>query len=213
MLKKSVFYRALKIYFEQLASATLQEIHVDLIRERLLRDGDFSLNMPGGVKFEVNSGLCGFFLENASASPKEFYYSLNVGENFISDFNTLAVISKNDPSYNFSNVYNISTKANLTSVIIKGDLFIRNKKDGDSYFFGGMTHKLKKLFNDKKIPPKERSRIPVLCDEKGIVWVPGFGVRDDGGCDPAYVSLCFVRDEKRRFYMPCDFTCKNSKKG
>ena len=43
-----------------------------------------------------------------------------------------------------------------------------------------MTHKLKKLFSDRKIPPSKRRLIPVLCDDSGVVWVPGFGVRDDG---------------------------------
>ena len=43
-----------------------------------------------------------------------------------------------------------------------------------------MTHKLKKLFCDKKIPLLIRKKIPVLCDDSGVVWVPGFGVRDDG---------------------------------
>ena len=43
-----------------------------------------------------------------------------------------------------------------------------------------MTRKLKKLFNDKNIPIAERERIPIFCDASGILWVPGFGVRDDG---------------------------------
>jgi tRNA(Ile)-lysidine synthase len=68
----------------------------------------------------------------------------------------------------------------LRSAIIEGELFIRYRRAGDSYFYGGMTHKLKKLFNDKKMPLKERETLPILCDEKGIVWVPGFSVRDDG---------------------------------
>ena len=212
-LKKPIFYRVLKIYFEDLTRATLAEVHVDLIRERLASDGDFSLNMPNGVRFEANAGICGFFFENERVIEQEFKFDLTIGVNDISDFNTRVVISKERPSDNFSNVYNISTQANIASAIIKGDLFIRNKIDGDSYFFGGMTHKLKKLFNDKKIPPKERSKIPVLCDEKGVVWVPGFGVRDDGGSESLYVSLFSVKDEKRRFYLPCDFKSKNIKKG
>ena len=59
-------------------------------------------------------------------------------------------------------------------------MFIRPKKDGDTVFYGGMTHKLKKLFNDRKIPLSLRKKMPILCDDSGVVWVPGFGVRDDG---------------------------------
>ena len=89
------------------------------------------------------------------------------------------------------NIYNFSIKANLRSAIIKGDLFLRNRREGDCYYYGGMTHKLKKLFNDKKIPLQKRESIPILCDEKGIVWVPGFGVRDDGGCDENALTAAF----------------------
>jgi hypothetical protein len=43
-----------------------------------------------------------------------------------------------------------------------------------------MTHKLKKIFNDKGIKPNERKKIPIICDNSGILWVPGFPVRDKG---------------------------------
>ena len=41
-----------------------------------------------------------------------------------------------------------------------------------------MTRKLKKLLSEKKIPPSERDAFPVVCDGDGILWVPGFPVRD-----------------------------------
>ena len=43
-----------------------------------------------------------------------------------------------------------------------------------------MTRKLKKIFNDRSISQNERSRIPIICDRAGILWVPGFPVRDGG---------------------------------
>ena len=41
-----------------------------------------------------------------------------------------------------------------------------------------MTRKLKKLLCDRGIPLWEREVLPVVCDKEGILWVPGFGVRD-----------------------------------
>ena len=52
-----------------------------------------------------------------------------------------------------------------------------------------MTRRLKKLFNDRKIPLEKRNNIPVFCDQSGILWVPGFGVRDDGVKD---TNLCIA---------------------
>ena len=59
---------------------------------------------------------------------------------------------------------------------------MRSKKDGDSYSYGKMTHKLKKLFNDKSVPKKFRPQIPVICDEDGIQGV--FAYLSEG--DPVY---------------------------
>ena len=41
-----------------------------------------------------------------------------------------------------------------------------------------INNKLKKIFNDRKVPLHARQRIPILCDSEGIIWVPGFSVRD-----------------------------------
>ena len=81
---------------------------------------------------------------------------------------------------NYLNVYKKYIKANLSSAIINGRVYIRSKADGDGVYYGEMTHKLKKLFNDRKIPVSDRKCYPVICDDSGVLWAPGFGVRDDG---------------------------------
>ena len=43
---------------------------------------------------------------------------------------------------------------------------------------GGVRKSLKKLMCEKKIPLSLRSRLPVICDEDGIVAVPLVGTRD-----------------------------------
>ena len=43
---------------------------------------------------------------------------------------------------------------------------------------GGMTKSIKKLFQEAGIPEGLRKYVPILCDEKGIVWVPFFGLCD-----------------------------------
>ena len=62
--------------------------------------------------------------------------------------------------------------------IIESGLYMRFKRDGDAYKYDCITHKLKKVFNDRNIPKSERSAIPVLCDNDGILWVPGLKPRD-----------------------------------
>lgn len=54
-------------------------------------------------------------------------------------------------------------------------LAIRNRIPGDRFRPLGLPadKKLKELFIEKKIPAGKRSRVPLVCDKKGIVWVAG----------------------------------------
>ena len=54
-------------------------------------------------------------------------------------------------------------------------LFVRERKNGEAYRFGGMTRKLKKLLCGESLAAKKR---PVVCDEDGVIWLPGFPVAD-----------------------------------
>ncbi|MBR7071605.1 MAG: tRNA lysidine(34) synthetase TilS [Clostridia bacterium] len=61
---------------------------------------------------------------------------------------------------------------------IVGQLVLRYRKDGDTVCFYPKqgTKTLKKLFNEKKIPPEERNCLPILSDDQGIVWICNLGV-------------------------------------
>lgn len=58
---------------------------------------------------------------------------------------------------------------------IKGNLIIRNRKDGDRIVPKGMNghKKVKDILIDYKIPIEERKKIPLICDEQGIIWIAG----------------------------------------
>lgn len=68
-------------------------------------------------------------------------------------------------------------KTSLDYDKICGSLRMRVREPGDAYHpvgrGGGKT--LKKLFNEARVPPELRNQIPVLCDDSGILLVPGFG--------------------------------------
>ena len=60
---------------------------------------------------------------------------------------------------------------------IQGPLLLRPRQTGDEIALPrrGGTKSLKKLFIDEKIPRRERERIPVLADNRGVAAVAGFG--------------------------------------
>ena len=60
-------------------------------------------------------------------------------------------------------------------VHIEGQLILRSRKEGDTIRLSGGTKSLKKLLIDRKIPAWERSRVPVLADDTGVVAVIEIG--------------------------------------
>ena len=69
--------------------------------------------------------------------------------------------------------------ADTFTVRPEGTLTVRSRQSGDRIRLSGGTKSLKKLFIDRKIPAPERDRIPVLCDEEGILGIYGIGVHGD----------------------------------
>lgn len=154
----------------------LEAVHIAQI-EKLLRKNrneSFKISLPGQHEFISECGASR--IEKRKAARIEAK-KLHLGENHFPSSNAVIILSENANDEFSLNVYKISIQAAIPFDIINSELFVRSKNDGDSYFYGGMTHKLKKLFNDKKIPPSYRERVPIFYDGDGIVWVPGFGVR------------------------------------
>ena len=60
---------------------------------------------------------------------------------------------------------------------IIGDLHLRARLPGDFYHPAGrrVGKRIKKLFNEAHIAEEQRLSWPILCDDAGIVLVPGFG--------------------------------------
>ncbi|MBO5952988.1 MAG: tRNA lysidine(34) synthetase TilS [Oscillospiraceae bacterium] len=71
-----------------------------------------------------------------------------------------------------------NTEATFT-VEPSGPILLRCRQTGDAMRLSGGTKTLKKLFIDRKIPARERSAIPVLVDETGVLGVYGIGVNRD----------------------------------
>ncbi len=60
--------------------------------------------------------------------------------------------------------------------MIKGGLRIRSREDGDRFRPAGRgcTKSLKKLFQEAHLPIEMRAKVPVVCDDEGILLVAGF---------------------------------------
>ena len=57
-------------------------------------------------------------------------------------------------------------------------LFVRPRQNGDKYRLGGMTKSVKKLLWELPLSAEDKLNYPLICDGEGIVFLPGFKVRD-----------------------------------
>lgn len=73
----------------------------------------------------------------------------------------------------------LAQSENLLTVCPSGKISIRPRQTGDKIRLSGGSKSLKKLFIDRKIPAADRERIPVVCDETGILGVYSIGVNLD----------------------------------
>lgn len=178
-LHYSVFSRVVAYMAKKGGASSIEHSHITKIHELIHAGGDFSVSLPGGVSFISHHGVCAVRVpqENIELS---YEYKLSIGENYIPEIDAYIILSPKPIDDIYSKVYKISIQQSIDFDIIKGELYVRERRDGDSYTYGKMTRKLKKLFNDKSIPPENRQYIPVICDNCGILWVAGFGVRDGG---------------------------------
>lgn len=73
-----------------------------------------------------------------------------------------------------------------------GKMVVRSRESGDALTTRGGTKSLKKRFIDRKIPQWERSAVPVIADEQGILAVYGFGPDETRKSGGSYVRIEFV---------------------
>lgn len=161
---------------------SLEGVHLkDIAHHIAEHSGDFELSVPGGFSFSCRSGICSFMKtaeksEELDTSTTELILGRPVRKN---GYVVIAAEEKNGAFPDeYENIYNLSIHATVKFDTIKDKLELRSRRAGDAYRFGGMTRRLKKLFSGAHMPSDRRERIPVICDGDGILWVPGFPVRD-----------------------------------
>ncbi len=183
-LHEAVRRRVLIRLYEQARGAEAFDLaltHEQLSKLSLLiKEGrqNFSLSVPRGL---IGQARDGFFSFCEKKEEKPFgRIPLQHGINRLPTSFTVTLKEENEVLYVTcsSKFYKIDTDTAISSAIIKGNLYVRPRLAGDTYSFRGHTHTLKKLLNEKKIPIGVREKLPILCDEEGILWVPFCPVRE-----------------------------------
>ena len=154
-ISPAVAKRVLKKYFEtEFSDITLDNRHItDIYSICLEKKG--KINLPSDLYAKVENGILKFFYLQ-DQKEKEFAVSIE----------------------KMQKANNLFANNQLDCDKIVGKLVVRTRCEGDSIRLNkrGCTKTLKKLFTENKISNAIRGKLPVIADDKGVVWVYGIGV-------------------------------------
>lgn len=161
-----------------------EERHL-LAAERLL-EADGALTLPGGRRLLSEDGR--LWMDSGEAAVRTPYFEFPVSPGGICEIcgrmYRLDCLSL-DEYEKKKKIHKNLLKNSMNYAKIVGNLLVRQRLPGDRYHPVGRQggKSLKKLCNEAGIPPEERARLPVLCDEAGILLAGDFGVDERAAPD------------------------------
>ncbi|MGI6280179.1 MAG: tRNA lysidine(34) synthetase TilS [Acutalibacteraceae bacterium] len=138
----------------------------------------------------LNSGKTSIPRDNICISQGEKLYIRNSDESPEKKEYSVTICEKNFEKK--QKINNLLLNNSLDCDKIIGKLVIRTRQPGDTIRLRGRgcTKPLTKLYNECGIPAEERDLLPLISDDKGVVWIHGIGVAE----------RCAVKDTTKRFY-------------
>jgi len=162
--------------------------HVERLVNAIRVGENTSLSLPGKRRALIGEGALSV-IHDSRGEEKLPRYSFRIfeGENHFEipecglyvtaslrkaeDFSKL-IFDEEKYSLKQSLIYNLSTHKVLNFDTIKGELFLRSRREGDIIDFGSFCKSVKKLMNEKKIPSNLRDALPLLCEGEDVIYVP-----------------------------------------
>ena len=160
---------------------TITDKHVDLIYNLIMSNKSNSyINLPNNIKGIKSYDK--FYFERQTL--EQMSYEIEISEQvFLPNGKIIQIVDSID--YDNNNVCRLNYKD------IKIPLHVRTKKEGDRIYVKGMkeSKKVKDIFINSKIEPKQREVWPIVVDsEDNILWIPGikkskFNRKKEEKCD------------------------------
>ncbi len=189
-LHPSVAKRAITLAFEQKSGVLPEEIHINSVLELARSKKDGCIALPKSFWAIIENGNLRFENEIPQKKQQEPYtIRLRSGMNVIPNTPFAILLSDGDNNAYEDSNYKPFAKAKLCH-ISNGELFARNRREGDEILSGGMHKKLKKLMCDNKIPREIRDSLPLICLGEDIIFAPGCTVCDSFAQKNQNFDLC-----------------------
>ncbi|MBQ3870060.1 MAG: tRNA lysidine(34) synthetase TilS [Clostridia bacterium] len=180
-LHACVASRVLSILYNRQSGSELSFAHVGIITEFIkTAENGKRLNLPSGTDLIIENGVFRFA---ARTYNREYRYVLAPGLNRFADLGFDVYVEAADDAVSLcelKNIYKLVKRFIISSDIIRDGVYVRNRAGSDRLVYGGMTHTVKKLLSEKKVPSSRRGDYPVFCDKRGVLCIMPFVSRD--GC-------------------------------
>ena len=162
------------------AAGELEYKHINSLAD-LVRKGETGemLSLPGGVRATLGRDALAFSKDRVEKSVyavvptrEKTSFCDGMWSVYLTDERRFAEISTKNKK-----VHKLFKKIAIESATIEGELVMRGREPRDKVYFGGMTREVSKLAAAVTGDPYKRKNYPVLCDGKGVLWVPGYPAR------------------------------------
>lgn len=180
--------RAVAKIIEELTAEKPQAHHIETVCDILSHGG--SAQILTGISLCVYNGV----LTKEESEADEWEQDFVTGENFLPYETVVSFFYDKIDKINIQK-FNKQLLANVIDYDkIKGALIFSSIKPGDKIRpkGRGVTKQLRRIFNEKHIPPFYRNRISVLRDDGGVVWVSGVGVDERVSADENTVRFLLL---------------------
>ena len=191
-----------RLYQDTVKAHSPEAVHIDAIYARVKENALGSISLPGKTAAVIDRDALRITLDIPTV-PSSYLLPLQGGFFTIAGTDVTVWSSfpenqKTDTAFP-TNVYNLYTELQVRFDTIKGRIFLRPMAEGDRILQGGMHKRVRKLYGQHGTPLHLRSRLPLLCDEDGILAVPGICLRD-GATPTKGDKALYVR-----IYLPKQF--------
>lgn len=150
------------------------------------------LDLGNGAHARIEDDSLIITTEKPISATYHYFYPITPGETLIPEADALILVEYGEISHKshktFKNIYKKATTTRISFDKIYDGLFVKPRAEGDVILSGNIHKKIKKLMNEHRLPPALRSRLPLLCDKDGILWVPTIALRD-GAADREPLAL------------------------
>ncbi len=185
-LPNAVLRRVLRLYVRERFGMEPESKHTEFLVQWIrTQPQNATRSLYGGRTAVIENGRLRLLEKTVAADALHgAIWQFRLGKQLLSPTNIAAFtkkIEKNTKVHKLSTAPYIIIRG-VSDIIISG-WYWRLRQQGDEIFLRGMHRKLRRLYNEKKIPPRIRQQLPLLCDAKGILWAPFIGLRDGAPFD------------------------------